>query len=65
MFITIDRFENGFAVVELENGKVIDMPKELIPEGAKEGTVLEIRIDDQETEKRKREIEEMAKDLWT
>lgn len=65
MFITIDRFENGFAVVELENGKVIDMPKELIPEGAKEGTVLEICIDDQETEKRKREIEEMAKDLWT
>lgn len=65
MIITIDRFENGFAVVELENGKMINMPKELIPHGAREGTVLEIRIDSIETEKRKKEIEEAAKDLWT
>ncbi|NLM13842.1 MAG: DUF3006 domain-containing protein [Epulopiscium sp.] len=64
MHITIDRFENGFAVVELENGKIINMPKELIPHGAREGTVLEIRIDCEETEKRKKAIEQLVKDLW-
>lgn len=64
MIITIDRFENGFAVVELEKGKMIDMPKELIPSGATEGTVLEIRIDNLQTEMRKKKVEQMAKELW-
>ena len=41
MIITIDRFENGFAVVELENGKMINTEK-LIPHGAENS--FEIRI---------------------
>ncbi|AOY76720.1 DUF3006 domain-containing protein [Clostridium formicaceticum] len=64
MKVTIDRFEGEYAVVELENRRTIDMPKSLVPEGAKEGDVLEIRIDREETDSRKKRIEELMEDLW-
>ena len=37
MKVIIDRFEGGFALVELEDRTIIDMPIELIPEGARKG----------------------------
>ena len=40
MRLIIDRFEGDFAVVELEDRSTIDIPKKLIPKGAKEGDVL-------------------------
>ncbi|MFU0824505.1 DUF3006 domain-containing protein [Clostridium sp.] len=66
---TIDRFEEEFAVVELESGKMKNIKRSLIPKDAKEGDVLNIEedsitIDYEETEKRKKEIEEMTKDLF-
>lgn len=66
---TIDRFEEEFAVVELENRKMKNIKRSLIPKDAKEGDVLNIEedsitIDYEETEKRKKEIEEMTKDLF-
>ncbi|NLK22350.1 MAG: DUF3006 domain-containing protein [Epulopiscium sp.] len=64
MKIIIDRFEDNYAVVELENKKLIDIPKELLPKGAKEGTVLEIRIDLNETKARAESIKKLAEDLW-
>ena len=36
MKLIIDRFEGDFAVVELPNGKMIDCPKALLPDDAKE-----------------------------
>lgn len=51
MRIIIDRFEGDFAVVELEDKSFVDMPLKLIPEGAKEGDILEIEINREETEK--------------
>ena len=39
MEYTIDRFEGKFAVVELENKKFANIPREAIPEKAKEGDV--------------------------
>lgn len=56
MKITIDRFEGNFAVVELENRKFANMPKSLVPQGAKEGSVLSIEIDEEEAEKRKQTV---------
>lgn len=69
MKVVIDRFEGSFAVCEKEDRTILNIKKEYIPEGAKEGDVLDIQgdkisIDTKETEKRKKEIEELAKDLW-
>ena len=64
MKVTIDRFEGEFAVVELDNGATADMPCILIPDGAKEGDVIEIIIDAQETDLRKRRISQKLKNLF-
>jgi hypothetical protein len=64
----IDRFEGKYAVVEVEGGRMIDVDKSQLPLGAKEGMVIQISesitIDIEETEKRKKEIKELTKDLW-
>jgi len=64
MNVIIDRFEGAFAVVELENGNTVNMPKIFIPSQANEGTVLTISINNEETEKRKAGISKLMKDLW-
>lgn len=38
--LVIDRFEGDFAVIELEGGTVIDVPRWLLPAGASEGDVI-------------------------
>jgi diphthamide synthase subunit DPH2 len=55
MKVIIDRFEGDVAIVEIEEGKLTTLKKELIPY-AKEGDVIEIIINHQETEKRKKHI---------
>jgi len=64
MQITIDRFEENYAVVELENKKMVEIPLEIVPSGAKEGSVLEIIINHEETKKRKEEAEDLMDELW-
>lgn len=69
MRVIIDRFEGDFAVCEKENREMIDIKRSTLPKGAKEGDVLQIdgdniKIDTAETEKRKKEIDELTKDLW-
>jgi len=67
--VIIDRFEGDFAVCEREDRSMIDIEISKIPSKAKEGYVLDISddiitIDLEETERRKRKIEELTKDLW-
>ena len=64
MKVIIDRFEGDYAVVELPDGTMVDMPISLIPEGAREGDVLVISIDIDETAKRKERIKNLMDDLW-
>ena len=64
MNIIIDRIEENFAVVELKDKKMINMPIELLPLGAKEGDVLSITIDKNETEARRERINNLMNDLW-
>lgn len=69
MKVVIDRFEGDYAVCEKENREMIDIKRDSIPKEAKENDVLDIEgdritIDVLETEKRKKEIEELTKDLW-
>ncbi|MDK2821473.1 MAG: hypothetical protein PWP31_1438 [Clostridia bacterium] len=65
----IDRFEGEHAVVELEDGKMKDIKKSLLPDNAKEGDVLiinekGIKIDKEETHKRKEEIKSLMDELF-
>ncbi len=69
MKVVIDRFEGEYAVCEKENREMIDIKRHIIPKAAKENDVLEIEgdkvtIDLKETEKRKKDIDELTKDLW-
>lgn len=64
MNIIIDRFEGNYAVVELPDMTMVDMPISLVPEGAKEGDVLVIEIDTNETRERKERIQKLMDDLW-
>ena len=64
MRVIIDRFEGGFAVVELENLEMVDLPKKLVPDDAEEGDVLEINVNEKETEARRERIRKLSEDLW-
>ncbi|EKX81427.1 hypothetical protein CFSAN001628_000345 [Clostridium botulinum CFSAN001628] len=41
----IDRFEENFAIIELEDKKMINIDKNIIPKKAKEGDVINIEGD--------------------
>lgn len=69
MKIVIDRFEGPFAVCEKADRTFMDIRIDLLPHGVKEGDVLDmqgdkISIDIKETEKRRKKIEEITKNLW-
>ncbi len=63
MKVIIDRFEGDYAVVELEVGKSVNIPKILIPD-AKEGDVIKIIIDRDTTEERKKQIQELVNNVF-
>ena len=62
MRVIVDRFEGNIAVVELEDGSVIDCPKAILPPNAKEGSIINITVDENATnEKLQRVTERMNK----
>ena len=46
--IVIDRIEDGIATVELENGKMINVPAALF-DSFREGDVVQLLLDEKET----------------
>lgn len=65
----IDRFEGKFAVCESSDLKFVNILKKDLPENIKEGYVFlfdgkKYILDIEETKKRKKEIEDLTKDLW-
>lgn len=56
MKLVIDRFEGAFAVVELPNGQMIDCPNALLPDNAKEGSILNITVDEKATDTKLKEV---------
>lgn len=64
MKVTIDRFEGDYAVVELKSRKMVDLPKLLVPKEAVEGDIIEITVNKNDTEKRRKKIEKLTKNLW-
>jgi hypothetical protein len=64
----IDRFEGKIAVVEI-NGETHDFPKVIFPKEAKSGDVVtikgtKVRVLKEETDNRRKEIEELMNDVW-
>ncbi|MED4050714.1 DUF3006 domain-containing protein [Priestia megaterium] len=64
----IDRFEEGFAVVEIE-GKTKDYPKDIFPRDTQVGDVVyitgdKVEIDKSETKKLAKEIENLMNEVW-
>lgn len=63
MYVTIDRFEEDKAVLELENREIITVPRVLV-EDFSEGDVLFIQKDDKQTKERKDEAEGLLSSLF-
>lgn len=63
MKVIIDRFEEEYAVVEIEVGKYVNVPKVLLP-NAKEGDIVKIEIDKEETEKREKYIQKLMNNVF-
>ena len=64
MKFIIDRFEGDFAVVELADGKITQIPKCALPADVHEGSVLSIRVESNETSNRKKAVEEKMNMLF-
>lgn len=63
MEVTIDRFEGDYAVVEIDVGEFVSIPKVLVPD-AKEGDIIEIRINKEKTEHQKEKITNLMNSLF-
>lgn len=63
MTFTIDRMEGNYLIIELENGKIINLPKELIP-NAKENDIYTIILNKDEMKKRKNNINNLINNLF-
>ena len=64
MKLIIDRFEGDFAVIELPNGQTIDCPKALLPENAKEGSILNISVDESATDDKLKNVTKRMNKLF-
>lgn len=67
--VIIDRFEGDLAVCEAEDGKMVDIEKSKLPKNADVGDVIilengHFRVDKEETDKRRKEIEELMNEVW-
>lgn len=63
MEVVVDRIEGDYAILELELGKFVEIPRILIPK-AKEGDIVKIIVDKSGTKKRKKQMAEMVDNLF-
>jgi len=61
--LIIDRFEGDFVVIETSNG-FINIPKADIPLSAREGDILDLSVNKNDTGARKKRINGMMDDLF-
>lgn len=64
MLFTIDRLEGNYAVCEMEDGKLLNLPKEFLPSGSKEGSKLRIELDLEAEEKDRERIKSKMNNLF-
>lgn len=63
MTFTIDRIEDNYLIIELENTNTISIPKELIP-NAKENDIYTITLNKEEMNKSKNNINNLINELF-
>ena len=56
IFWIIDRIEGDLAVIEVAEGKTVNIPRSSLPVGVKEGSVLRIAIDPEEEARRRKKL---------
>ncbi|SFN51755.1 DUF3006 domain-containing protein [Proteiniclasticum ruminis] len=64
MLITIDRLEGNFAICEMEDGKLLNLPKDFLPPGTREGSKLRIELDLDAEEKDRDRIKSKMNNLF-
>lgn len=69
MKVIIDRFEGKYAVCQKEDMTMVNIERIKLPGGTKEGDVLsvlngKIIVDKQETDRLKKQAEELSKNIW-
>ena len=64
MKLIIDRFEGDFAVIELPDGKMIDCPNAVLPDDAKEGSILNITVDETATNDKLKKVTDRMNKLF-
>ncbi len=67
--LVIDRYEGNFAVVEDDEGKTINLPRDMLEKDIPEGSVIVLLrgkyiLDKAETEKRKKELFDLQESLF-
>ncbi|MEZ0536520.1 DUF3006 domain-containing protein [Caldicellulosiruptoraceae bacterium PP1] len=63
MKVVVDRIEGDFAVVELPDRTIVNMPIILLPKEVKEGDVIIIEIDKKETKQRLEKTQKLFEEL--
>ena len=63
MKVIVDRFEGDYAVVEIAIGKCVNIPRVLVPD-SKEGDIIKIEIEKEETEERKKYIKDLMNNVF-
>jgi hypothetical protein len=63
--VTLDRIEEGLAVLVTDDGRRITLPEEVLPEGTLEGHVLVVTLtpDPEETQRRLERVRELRRRL--
>lgn len=67
---TIDRFEEEYAVISLDDRSVQDIPRNLLPPDAQEGDIIASTAEGNfviltvETTQRQQEIRQLMEDIW-
>ena len=69
MKLIVDRLEGDLVVCEKEDGTMIDLKRDTLPEEVKEGDVLlveggNITVEEESTLERKERIKKLMDDLW-
>ena len=63
MDVIVDRIEGDYALVEIEKGKMCNLPIELVPD-VKEGDIVTITINKDKTKDRKKTVEELMNSVF-
>lgn len=64
MKFIIDRIIDGVASLEAEDRSIVEITAKVLPKAIKEGDVISITIDEEETKAREDRIKALMEDVW-